>query len=490
MLQNGEISPIAVKRAVHRYWWIPVLSSIFCGCLALAAIKILPKKYTSKTTVMVEQPQVPIRYVESIVSDDVNHRVASLQGEILSKSNLVPVIDKFGLYPKERGKASTDELAGELRSAVKITPLEATPGMEGRGPLPGFYVSVTFNDPYLAQQICSEITSMFLEENRKKRIGIGLKTTEFLGSELEDAKKRLDAEDEKLAEFQKMHLGSSPDDSAGNLNMLTTLNTQLEATAQSASRAQQDKTLNESLLQNLIETWKGTTTGVRSTDSLEQQLATLQEQRDVMLTKYTPQHPDVVKLDIQISDLKRKIADAAKAPPAAQPTTTASTHEPFQIQQLRAKIHQDDLQIAELTHRENQIQDDIRKTEGRVQASPMVELQLKELTRNYQTALEFYKETLKKRENATMATNLEQDQESEQFTQLDKANLPTTPSFPDAVKFRLGGFGGGLALGLAFLGFVVYSDKCLYTERNVETNLKLPVLASIPSFQVSHGTGR
>jgi uncharacterized protein involved in exopolysaccharide biosynthesis len=288
-----------------------------------------------------------------------------------------------------------------------------------------------------------------------------------------------------LAQFKRQYLGSLPEEEQGNLNILSTLNTQLEATTQNLTRAQQDKAFNETLLGQEEEAWKTSLQGQVNAETMEQQLTTLQDQLDVMLTKYTPQYPDVVKLQERIAELKKRIADGPKSAPAT--STVASAREPLQIQQLRAKIHQDDLNIADIARRQNQLQDDIRRTEARVQASPVVEQQLKELTRNYQTALDFYNDLLRKRENSAMATNLEHEQESEQFTVLDPATLPGEPSFPNPLKFKIGGFGGGFALGLGLLGFIVYSDKCLYTERNVETNLKLPVLVSIPQFQVSHG---
>lgn len=485
MLQNGEISPIAVKRAVRRYWWLPILCSIACGALALVAIRVLPKKYTSKTAVLVEQPTVPTDYVKPVVSDDVYRRLAAMQGQILSDNRLMPIIDKFGLYSKERNTESPADLADQLRDAIKITPLAATPGMEGRGPLPGFYVNVTFNDPQLAQQICREVTAMFLQQNVSRRIEQAQDTTRFLGQQLEDAKQKLDAEDEKLAQFKRQYLGSLPEEEQGNLNILTTLNTQLEAATQNLTRAQQDKALNETFLNQQEDAWKSSLQGQGNAETMEQQLAALQDQLDAMLMKYTPQYPDVIKLQDRIAELKKRIADRPKSAPP--PSTIASAREPLQIQQMRVKIHQDDLNIADIIRHQNQLQDDIRRTEGRVQASPVVEQQLKELTRNYQTALDFYNDLLRKSENSAMATNLEHEQESEQFTVLDPASLPEDPSFPDPLKFKLGGFGGGFALGLGLLGFIVYNDKCLYTERNVETNLKLPVLVSIPQFQVSHG---
>ena len=83
-----------------------------------------------------------------------------------------------------------------------------------------------------------------------------------------------------------------------------------------------------------------------------------------------------------------------------------------------------------------------------MQSSPIVEQEYKELTRNYQTALDFYNNLLKNREQSAMATNLEQQQEGEQFRVLDPASLPDKPSFPKKPMLLGGGAGAGLALGL------------------------------------------
>ncbi len=64
----------------------------------------------------------------------------------------------------------------------------------------------------------------------------------------------------------------------------------------------------------------------------------------------------------------------------------------LQVQQLRAKLRQDDLSITDLSRRQTEIQEQITQLQGRLQASPVVEQQLKEITRNYQTAQDFYNE--------------------------------------------------------------------------------------------------
>jgi capsular polysaccharide biosynthesis protein len=94
---------------------------------------------------------------------------------------------------------------------------------------------------------------------------------------------------------------------------------------------------------------------------------------------------------------------------------------------------------------------------------------------------------LKKSDSAELAGVLENKQESETFNIFDPPSLPDQPSFPNKLLFAGGGFGGGLALGLAILYLLAAMDKSLHNERDVERGLKLPLLVSIPSLDVVAG---
>ena len=249
------------------------------------------------------------------------------------------------------------------------------------------------------------------------------------------------------------------------------------------SRAHQDKAFNESLLGQQEANWKASQTG-QDPETAEQQLSALQDQLTSLQARYTPEYPDVIKLKRQIEELKKRMAEASKNNPAANGSTQAAATEPPQIHQLRARLRQDDMNIADLTKRQGQIQVEIRLLQSRVQASPMIEQQLKELTRNYQTAQDFYNELLKKRQNAGLAGDLESQQQSEQFRVYDPPSLPDRPSFPNRVHFCGGGLGGGLAVGLALLYLIAIGDKSMHTERDVELAIKLPVLALVPFLEV------
>ena len=117
-----------------------------------------------------------------------------------------------------------------------------------------------------AQQICTELTSLLLEENLKSREDVARGTTDFLSKQVEDAKQNLDDLDKKLADFKKRYMGQLPGDEDNNVKILMGLNSQLDANTQTLSRAQQDKAYTESLLAQQVAAWKTFRIGQQSPD--------------------------------------------------------------------------------------------------------------------------------------------------------------------------------------------------------------------------------
>jgi polysaccharide chain length determinant protein (PEP-CTERM system associated) len=493
MIRNGEISMSEVKRILRKYWWILPLTMVSGGALGLGATMVLPKKFTSQSRVQIHEQSVSPELVKPVLTEATNQRLASMQEQILSRTQLQAIIEKFGLYPSDRSKSHMEDLVLKLRSAIEVTPPDTMLGVQSRQ-LPGFYINVTFDNPETAQRICSEITTKFMEQNVKYMNDKTKQAADFLGAQADDAKRNLDEQDAKLAEFKKKYMGSLPDQQAANLSLIQTYDSQLEAVTQAISRAQQDKAMNESLLAAQLGTWKATKTGGTPTETLEEQLTTLQEQLSALQSRYTPEHPDVIKTKSQIEQLKKRITEAPKS---SQTTTSAAAGEiePAAIQQLRAKLKQDDLSVADLTKRQNQIQSQIGVISGRLQLSPAVEQQFKELMRGYQSASDSYNDLLKRHAQATMATDFTHEQQGEQFSMEDPPSLPMTPSFPKKPLFAGGGLAGGLALGFGVLYLLAALDSSMHSERDVELCLKLPVLALVPTMDPSaaarnNGKGR
>jgi capsular polysaccharide biosynthesis protein len=87
-----------------------------------------------------------------------------------------------------------------------------------------------------------------------------------------------------------------------------------------------------------------------------------------------------------------------------------------------------------------------------------------------------------------MATDLERQQQGEQFRVLDAPSLPQEPTFPNRALFGVGGLLGGFGLGLGIVFLLEAQDTTLHSERDVQYILKLPTLATIPALQFPKGT--
>lgn len=465
---------------LRRRWLVIAMLTAVGGGLGFGATQILPKRFTSATLVLVEQPTISEGLVPQVMTSDTTERFASMQQQILSRSRLEPIIQQFKLYGEAASRVPMEDLVGRLRAAIDVSAVQPMAQTRAQG-LPGFTINVTFGDAAMAQQICSTVTSMFMEENLTLQRNKAEQTTAFLVSQLEDAKAKLDEQDARLAAFQRSHLGSLPDDQTTNLNVLTGLSAQLDAATQALNRAQQDKSFAESSVAQQRAAWLAALDGTNP-ETRAQQIATLEAQLAVLKAKYTDSHPDVVRLKNDIAAARRN-AEASEQEDAAAAKPARAPAEPLQIQALRTQIRQYDQIIRDRMEQQEEIQRRIRLYQARVESTPAVEQEYKGLTRDYQTALEGYNDLLKKRDQAEMATALQRQQQGEQFRVLDAASLPDKPSFPDRLKFSLGGIGGGLALGLGLTLLLEMRDTSVRTDKDVEALLHLPVLAVVPQLK-------
>ncbi|HUO36181.1 MAG TPA: Wzz/FepE/Etk N-terminal domain-containing protein [Candidatus Acidoferrum sp.] len=489
MVARRELTPTDYLGMLQQRWRLIIALAMLGTVVGFMLSVVLPKRFTSQTLVLVDKPAVPRTVVDAMPVDDVDQRLAAMQSQILSRTRLEPIINQYGLYQNERKSHAMEDLVVRLRKAITITPIH--PMDETRtNSLPGFTVAVTFDNAQLAQAICSSITSMFLQQNLELQTQQAEVTSAFLDKQLADAKAALDSQDEKLAAFKSRYLGSLPDQEQTNLNLLMELSSQLDANTQALSRAQQDKAFAESQLTQQLYAWQQSQTG-QNPDTLEQQLEQLQSQLTSLKAQYTDDYPDVVKTKNDIEALKKKIADAESDKNSSVKGSPKAAVEPPQIQQLRAQIHQYDVTISERSAQQKQVQGQISTYEARVQSSPAVEQQYKELTRDHQTALDFYNDLLKKHDDQQMAVDLQRRQEGEQFRVLDPANLPDQPSFPNKLFFTAGGFGGGFALGLGLTLLLEMKDISIKNDVDVEHYLQLPVLAMVPLVEpISVASGR
>ena len=488
MIQNRELTMddyLQMLRRRAKVILIPVVFATLLGYMAYLVANRYFAKYTSQSTILVEGQKVPENMVQPVVSEDLGARMATLQQQVMSQTNLQPVVER--VFPG-RNSQEMGDLVDMIRVNMKVEQVPTDllqlgtrrrPGAGGNSG--GFYVSYTAPQPREAQQICSELTTLMVNENLKSMQAAAKGTSDVLSKGIEDAKVHLDELDSKLAAFKKQYVGQLPGEEENNLKILMGLNSQLEANTQTLNRAQQDKAYTESMLAQQLGAWK-TSQSSNNPQTLEKQLSELQSELLTLRSRYTDDHPDVIKTKADIAEVKQKLAEINKASADGTDTSNekASAMEPPEIRQLRLQVHQYADLIAAATRDQKRYQQEIAVYQGRVSLSPAVEEQYKGLTRDYENATKSYQDLLAKKSAADLTVNMTNQAQGEQMALLNPANLPDSPSFPNPWLFSGVGLGAGLALGIGLAMWLELRDNAIRTEADAEAALELPLLTAVP----------
>ncbi|MGA8556916.1 MAG: Wzz/FepE/Etk N-terminal domain-containing protein, partial [Candidatus Acidiferrales bacterium] len=172
------------SRSLEEYWaiarrrrWYILLPVFICWGLAWTGSWLVPSTFQSEALILVEQQKVPEQYVVPNVTVNLQDRLQSMTQQILSRTRLQSTINRFHLYETRRRIFSQSEDAVEqMRKDITIQLVEA-PGRPGE--LTAFKIRYSAGTPQLAQQVNSELTSLFIDENLRSQQQLSESTTAF-----------------------------------------------------------------------------------------------------------------------------------------------------------------------------------------------------------------------------------------------------------------------------------------------------------------------
>jgi len=489
---------LGIVRRRHMQFLIP----LFLGWVVVwGASWILPPKYLSSTLILVEQPSMPKDYVTPNVNDDLQERMQSITQQILSRTRLLHIIDQFSLYDSPHSQRSADQKVDRMRKDIAIDLVR-----DERNQITAFNVSYSSSDPRIAQQVTSELTNLFINENLEVRQQQSEDTTSFLQSQLETARKTLSAQEEQIREFKGQHVGELPAQVGSNLQILAGLQSQLQNEEDALNTAKQQRVYLETLV-NQYRSLQGTpkTAGGTATvglPAIDAELEKLRAQLTDLSSHYTDRHPDVRKLKEQIAETERTrdhiiAALKAKASAPPDPNAESTTSDPPDMRdpsspmvQLQGQLQSNRVEVANRERSVVDLKTKVVDYQARLNQEPVREQQLSDLTRGYEQSKANYDDLLKKKNESAMATSMELLQQGERFRIVDAPSLPVKPNFPNRLKFCAIGLGMGLALGVVVAGAFEMMDDRIHGEKELQKLLPVAVISEIPALTVAEDEQR
>jgi polysaccharide biosynthesis transport protein len=468
------------------------LSLLLAGWLAVwASSWVLPPRYKSSTLILVEEPTMPKSYVVPNVNDDLQDRLQSITQQILSRTRLLLIIDKLNLYQRRNRAYTPDEKVNLMRADIDVE-LVRDPQNQA---ITAFKIYYTAPDPHEAQEVTSELTNLFIDENDRVREQESQGTTEFIQNQLTNASASLADQDAKVRAFESAHEGSLPTQEATNLQILSGLQSQLQDEQDALNAAKQQRVYHQSMvdqyhsLQGTTHTASGAPTGLAAVD---QQLDTLRSKLAELSSRYTDRYPEVQEVKAEIARTEKSrdqlIVNLKNNASGKSTTSDGQTPEPVNpaqnapMLQLESQLQADQVEIANREQAIMNLKSRINDYQTRLSSEPAVAQQLADLTRGYDQSQKNYNDLLQKENESQMATSMEQMQEGERFTMLDPPSLPVKPDFPNRLKMCGAGLGAGLALGILVVGLLEFFDDRLHTDRAIQKLLPMTVISEIPEI--------
>ena len=126
MLGHRPLTPGDYAGILKRRFLYLILPAILCSVAALGISFFIAPRFVSQTLVLIEQQKISEDYVKPVIAADLDARLASMKEQILSRSRIQPIIERFNLYPGEKMDERVDDTRKKHRH--QADPFRNQPG--------------------------------------------------------------------------------------------------------------------------------------------------------------------------------------------------------------------------------------------------------------------------------------------------------------------------------------------------------------------------
>ena len=392
----GDYVAILRRRRIYLITIIPsaILLSTF---IAFA----LTPYYRSTATILLE-PTAVSESLAKTLSSYADQQFELIQRKVLTPENLEPLVRQLDPYP-DSPELSVREKASQIIQDTTIERVDPVT-LELLSQSSAFSIHYVNPDPQRAADIAQRLCDLFLEYNRRTRSERATAAYQFMLSQVHDVADKIGASDAKIALFKIRHPDALPESQVRNVGAVERASDSLFDIESQIRRAEERQGLLEVQLSKVSPTL-GSTTG-----SPQSELATLQGQLAEARVRYTPNHPDIKRLQRQIEALS---AQAALEPGAGK--VVANNPDYIAVQgQLEAATREISALRADAARERQRL----HELEAGVASAPRVESEYAVLMRE-RGALQAQFDDLQKRlREADISQNLESEQRGDRFSQI------------------------------------------------------------------------
>jgi uncharacterized protein involved in exopolysaccharide biosynthesis len=482
-MKHQEKSFADYVAAILRRSTVALFSFVVVFVVGVYLAYSLPAIYRSTAIISIEQQDVSPDLVEMAVTTYADEQIQRVWQRVMSSDSLNVIIDKYALYPDL--VVSDPSLRGAREALRANTLLEpqsvefmSTNSRNASSAIIAFWLSFDHEDAVTAEQVATEFANLYLKENVDSRANQAQLTVDFLKLEIDNARAQADRAAEELAQFKERHAGNLPELLNFHLQSIERTEQQLDNLDREIRDSRNRKFTIETELARTNPF--GNAVGADGTPILgtADRLAELQSERLRLLSIYTPEHadvvriereidiltggapaheppaelraqldellgelqqarltftedhPDVVRLKRRVDVLEQQLEQALAAGSQQSSLASLAARDPV-VQQLQQQAQTEESYLRSLMIRRNELETKLEELRGRVAAMPQVEREYETLAQQNEFAIQRYNDAVERIDAAQRSQTLEMGGGSERFTLVEAPFLPEAPYSPN-----------------------------------------------------------
>lgn len=457
-------------RDAWRFRWHGMLVAWVICVVGWLLVYSLPNVYNVEARIRIDTTSVIRPLIEDLtVSPGAAWKVDLLINTVLSKPNLKEIARRTGLAIQATTPAAEQQLLARLGHKINIRSQHSGINL--------YSISYTGSDAREARDIVQAVINVMTGMALGNGVQESQRAIAFLKSKVEEYHTRLRETEQKLTEFKKNH----PALIKGRAGYLARLQTTRAVLAQ--MKVKLETLLNkQASLQEQLQSLASNSVVIPPSSSaevqaLDQRIDQHQAKLRQLLTRYTAQHPDVVRNKQIIDRLQQKrqaLVAQLRANPQRIPGTSTGAYQAVkqrlnelqvEIDTLRAAIDRKALQTQILASNSGQ--------------ATTAAAQLADLSRNYETTKEQYKALLSRLNKARLSRDVDTFGNPLDFQIIDPPVIPDAPSGPPRMLFMLVVLIMGLGGGGIFSFFLAQIKPVFMTRRKLAEVTDFPVLGAV-----------
>jgi len=460
---------------IARRKWIFILPLLTVVSIGTVFTFMTPKIYVSQAQVMINTPDKdPIKGVFDPVPVD-KSRFEGLFSLLTSRAKVEEYIKKIGLEQTVDGPQSYENLVTRIKGGIHIF-LQSNV----------INVAVREKDPRTAMKIANTITGYFVERDINSLLGdMHVSETPVLQELIDYYQRRIDTGQALLTKFEMEHEDLRFKFRNEKFNPIEDSQLKLAETEVAIREETEKKRLLEERLAGNIENLPDFDFVQKELTPDEKRLKELSAEREALLEKYTPKHPEIVLIDNKIEAIKQKILAYYH-----KEGTDLSSEEAVNLEQISLKpqylklrkiLDVTNQRILDLQQEKDDLLRNIQELNEQVRLAPGLQQEYAALKRDLNVNKKIREGLLTKAEKARLAREIDNIQESNQFTVLSPAQLPTSPFTPKIGRNIIIATVSGMLIGIAFALGAEFKDNSLRNLSDAKEFLSIPILSTIPT---------